>query len=212
MYKVAVLAVVATVALAMPHDFKSLPTTGDFPLPVVPFNFEATSYQYIYPNSGTRIVPADKFSSQRYSSSLNKIHEVQGTIDGEGEEVITSVETTDATTRTAVEWEEAHGCTTAQNVKVNPVNQTIATYFDGFSYAGVQYAPWELTRVKYHRLDSQGVQYFYKQSNLQLRFFVEIGAEESIVHDFASGLVERNDFTNADFAVSQCSAEVAFLQ
>ena len=94
------------------------------------------------------------------------------------------------------------------------MNQTISTYFEGFNYAGPQYAPWELTRVKYYRLDGNGIQFFYKQSNLQLRFFVELISEtESRVHDFSQGL-QPMDFTDADFEVSQCAAPsvVSFLQ
>ena len=131
---------------------------------------------------------------------MNRILDINGSINDEGDEVQTSIESTDATAGTAVEW-NASGCSNASGLQVAPVSQTIATYFDSFAYAGLQYAPWELTRVKYHRLDKGALQYFYKQSNLWLRFIVEVVSEtESRVHDFASGLTER-EFTVADFAV-----------
>ena len=143
---------------------------------------------------------------QRWSSTLNKIYDVQGIVNDDGDEVVVSAESTDVTAGTAVEYQsDKAGCTTATGVQSDYVNQTIATFFNDFTYAGVQYAPWELTRVKYHRLDRQSIQYFYKQSNLELRFFVEIVSDTlSRVHDFAGGLEEKS-FTSADFVVPQCS-------
>ena len=206
--KIVTLSVVATVALSMPTDFlptnEDVPVHADFPVPVVPWNFETTSYTYLYSNG--RLAPANEWNMQRWSSTLNKIYDVQGAINDEGDEVVVSAESTDVTAGTAVEYSsDKPACTTATGVQSNNVNQTIATFFDQFSYAGVQYAPWELTRVKYHRLDGKGVQYFYKQSNLELRFFVEIVSDTlSRVHDFAGGLEEKS-FTDADFVVSQCN-------
>ena len=50
--KFAFLSVVATVALAMPHDFEptmaDVPVHADFPMPVIPSNFEASSYTYLW--------------------------------------------------------------------------------------------------------------------------------------------------------------------
>lgn len=219
MYKFATLAIVATVSLAMPHDFNSttadVPTFGDNPMPTIPPNFEASSYSYIWANG--RLAPTNEFSNQRWSSSLNKIYEETGVIDADsGDEIVQNAEATDATTHTAVEYNQGKACYTATNVQVDSVQYTIATFFNQFTYAGTQYAPWELTRVKYHRLDGKGVQYFYKQSNLELRFFVELVSETtSKVHDFASGLVAKT-FTDADFVVTQCQAAPAeptpFLQ
>lgn len=213
--KIAVLAVVATVSLAMPHDFAAteadIPVHADFPMPVVPWDFEATAYTYLWSNG--RLAPANEWSTQRWSSTLNKIYEVTGIVNDEGDEVASSIESTDATAGTAVEYNQGQACTNAHGLQVDPVNMTIATYFNQFAYAGVQYAPWELTRVKYHRLDGQGVQYFYKQSNLQLRFFVELTSETTMkIHDFASGL-EAKQFTDADFVIAECSpAAMPFLQ
>ena len=48
MFKLTALAIVATAVTAMPHDFKNTPVSGDFPMPAVPWNFEATSYHYIW--------------------------------------------------------------------------------------------------------------------------------------------------------------------
>ena len=94
-------------------------------------------------------------------------------------------------------------CLSAANIPVENVSTQISQYFDDFVYAGVQYAPWELTRVKYHRLDGQGIQYFYKQSNQMLRFIVWPGELNTYVWDFTDGLVET-DLTEADFVISQC--------
>ena len=213
--KFATLAIVATVSIAMPQDISEIPVTAEFPMPVIPWDFEAASYSYIFANG--RLAPTNEFSTQRWSSTLNRIYEETGVIDADsGDEVVSSAESTDVSAASAVEFSEAKGCFTATNVQSNPVNQTIATFFDQFTYAGVQYAPWELTRVKYHRLDGAGVQYFYKQSNLQLRFFVELTSEtQSRVNDFAAGLVAKT-FTESDFVVAQCTAAPAeptpFLQ
>ena len=45
------------------------------------------------------------------------------------------------------------------------VSNVINGFFNGFTYKGAQYAPWDLTRVKYYRLDGPGIQYYYKLSN-----------------------------------------------
>ena len=212
MYKFATLAIVATVSLAMPHDFNSTtadtPVFGDNPMPTIPANFEASSYSYIWADG--RLAPTNEFSNQRWSSALNKIYEETGVIDADsGDEIVLSAEATDATAHTAVEYNQGKACVQASDVQVDSVQYTIATFFNQFTYAGTQYAPWDLTRVKYHRLDGKGVQFFYKQSNLQLRFFVELVNETTTkVHDFASGLVEKS-FTDADFVVSQCQAAPA---
>ena len=213
MFKLAAIAVVATIATAMPSDIKEATLLhGDFPMPVVPWDFEATSYEYIY-TVGGRLRPSNLYRSQRVSSALNRIYEVEGAIDEDGNEIVTSVESTDATSRTAVEYNVGKPCVTATDVQVGYVNQTIHEYFNGYTYAGAQYAPWELTRVKYFRLDGNGVQYFYKQSNLSLRFFVELFSEtEYRVHDFSNGLQEKT-FSTSDFVVDQCQqAPEVFLQ
>ena len=101
-------------------------------------------------------------------------------------------------------------CSDASNVPVEDVATQISHYFDSFTYAGVQYAPWELTRVKYHRLDGQGIQYFYKQSNLMLRFVVWPGETTTYVWDFREGLVET-DFTQADFTIDQCKSAESLI-
>ena len=215
--KITTFAIVATVsALAMPHDFlpssEDVPVHADFPMPVVPWNFEATSYTYMWASG--RLAPTNEWNTQRWSSTLNKIYEITGIVNDEGDEVPVTIESTDVTAKTAVEYQQDKaGCVTSTNVQAQNVNQTIATFFDTFTYAGTQYAPWELTRVKYHRLDSAGVQYFYKQSNLELRFIVELISDTtSKVHDFAQGLEEKA-FTDADFVVSQCQqAAMPFLQ
>ena len=212
--KFATLAVVATVSLAMPTEIDHsgpVPVTADFPVPVVPWDLEATSYTYIY--AGGRLAPANEWSMQRWSSSLNRIYEVTGVINDDGDEVPTSIESTDVTAKSAVEYTEGKPCTTASDVQAMNVNQTIATFFEQFSYAGPQFAPWELTRNKYYRLDGKGVQYFYKQSNLQLRFFVEVIDETtSKVHDFQGGLEEKT-FTPEDFTITQCTPSATpFLQ
>ena len=155
MYKLISLAVVATVAIAMPTDFQpttmDVPVHADFPMPVVPWDFEATAFVYSY--TGGRLRPLNQWSTSKYSSALNRIYDASGIIDENGDEVAVNIESTDATTRTAQEFTQGKPCTTADNVQVESVNKTIATYFEGFSYAGPQYAPWELTRVKYYRLD-----------------------------------------------------------
>ena len=53
--KLITFAVVATVAIA--NDFLNEEVQGDFPMPVVPWNFETTSYTYIYSNG--RLAPAN---------------------------------------------------------------------------------------------------------------------------------------------------------
>ena len=208
MFKTFTLAIVATVALAMPHDFAvdpaEIPVHAEFPLPVVPWDFEASSYTYIWANS--RLAPANQWRTSRFSSTLNMYFDSEGIINDEGDEQVTSSEATDATRKTAVEYTDGKGCVNADGVQIDNVNQTLATFFDTFTYAGLQYAPWELTRVKYHRLDSQSgnIQFYYKQSNQQIRFFVELlndGTQR--VHDFSAGLVAKT-FTKQDFAVTQC--------
>jgi hypothetical protein len=37
------------------------------------------------------------------------------------------------------------------------VSNVINGFFNGFTYKGAQYAPWDLTRVKYYRLDGPGI-------------------------------------------------------
>ena len=212
MYKYFTLAVIATVVSAMPHDFKKTEVKGDNPMPTVPANFEATSYTYIFSNG--RLAPANEWSTKRYSSTLNKIYEVEGIVNDEGDEVTTNAESTDASAKTSEEYTQGKACSTNTNVQVDNVSTQIATFFDQFSFAGLQYAPWELTRVKYYRLDGNGVQYYYKQSNLALRFFVELISDtQSRVHDFSGGLIEKN-FTDADFVISECQASMPgeFLQ
>lgn len=203
MYKLATIAIVATVAAGQATR-ADIPVHADFPMPAVPWNFEAQSYSYFYENG--RLVPDNQWALQRWCSDQNKIYEASGYIDDDGNEIPVEIEVTDATRQTAIEYNQnATGCQNFTNVQVQYVNQTIATFFDNFTYAGTQYAPWELTRLKYHRLDGPGVQYFYKQSNLQLRFIVELeNGEQRRVHDFAQGLVQQ--WFGADaFIIQECS-------
>ena len=163
MYKLLSLTIIATVVVAMPHDFPAkadTPVHADFPMPVLPWDFEATAYAYIWSNG--RLAPANTWTTQRYSSSMNKIFDMDGIIDENGDEIVNSSESTDVNSESAVEYTEGKPCVVATNVQQMNVNQTIATFFDSFTYAGLQYAPWELTRVKYHRLDKESIQYFYK--------------------------------------------------
>ena len=195
MFKTLILATVATFSLAQ-----------DYPMPVVPSDFSAQSIHYTYTNN--RLAPTGAWSTQKWSSKLNKIFEAQGTLNDDGDEVVDSSEVTDATAKTSVSWRSGDSaCTDASNVPVENVATQISHYFDSFVYAGVQYAPWELTRVKYHRLDGQGIQYFYKQANLMLRFVVWPGETTTYVWDFREGLVETA-FTEGDFSIDQCKASV----
>ncbi len=99
-------------------------------------------------------------------------------------------------------WREGEGFKMASGVIADDVFEQIDNLFANYTYAGVQYAPWELTRVKYHRLDSQGVQYFYKQSDLMVRFIAWPGLNETKVFDFPYGFIST-DFTEADFSIYQ---------
>lgn len=132
MYKYFTLAVIATVATCMPHDFKKgeVPTQDANPMPVVPANFEATSYAYIWSNG--RLAPANEWSTKRYSSDLNKIYEVEGVVNDEGDEVTTSAESTDVASKTSVEFTEGKACTTNTNVQADNVSTQIATFFEQF--------------------------------------------------------------------------------
>ena len=184
--------------------FATLSLTQDVPMPDVPSDFVAESMHYTYTNN--RLAPTGQWQTQKWSSKLNKILETQGSLDEDGDEVVEQAEVTDATAKTAVSWKSGDAaCTDAQNVPVENVATQIAQYFEGFTYAGVQYAPWELTRVKYHRLDGKGIQVFYKQSNLMLRFIVWPGETTSYVWDYRDGLV-ATDFTEGDFTINQCKA------
>ena len=197
MFKALIFATVATLSLAQ----------SDYPMPDIPSDFVAESIHYTYQNK--RLAPTGQWQSQKWSSKLNKIYETQGTFDDEGDEVVDSIEVTDATAKTAVSWKTGETtCTNAQNVPVENVASQLANFFDGFTYAGVQYAPWELTRVKYHRLDGKDVQFFYKQANLMLRFIVWPGETTTYVWDYRDGLV-ATDFTDADFTIEQCKAKSA---
>ena len=193
MFKALIFATVATLSLAQ-----------DYPKPVVPNNFVAESIHYTYANN--RLTPTGAWSSQKWSSKLNKIYDAQGSLDDEGDEVLDNAEVTDATAKTSVSWKTGDAkCQSAANIPVEDVSVQISHYFDGFVYAGVQYAPWELTRVKYHRLDGQGIQYFYKQSNQMLRFIVWPSDSTTYVWDFTDGLVET-DLAEKDFVIIGCMA------
>ena len=199
MFKTLILATIATLSLAQ-----------DYPRPVIPSDFVAESVHYTYANN--RLAPTGAWSVQKWSSKLNKIYEAQGTLNDDGDEVVEEAEVNDATAKTSENWKSGDAkCSDAENVPIEDVASQIAHYFDEFEYAGIQYAPWELTRVKYHRLDGQGIQYFYKQANLMLRFVVWPGETTTYVWDFRDGLV-ATDFTEADFTIDQCkSAEESLI-
>ena len=93
MYKFIVIAVCATLSLAQEN-----------PMPHIPGDFEATSYHFKWDN--TRLSPLNTWSTQKWSSKLNKIYEMEGTINDEGDEMTTSAEVTDATAKTASIFKE----------------------------------------------------------------------------------------------------------
>ena len=130
--KFTTLAVVATVTLAMPTDFNQtggIPVGGDYPMPTIPDNFEASSYSYLWENG--RLTPTNEFSNQRWSSALNKIYEEGGVIDADsGDEVVDYAEATDATAKTAVEYNQGKACYTATDLQVDSVQYTISTFFN----------------------------------------------------------------------------------
>lgn len=72
------------------------------------------------------------------------------------------------------------------------VNNVINGFFNGFSYQGTKYAPWDLTRVKYYRLDGPGIQYYYKISNMQMRFIAYPGDATTVVFDFKNGWAQKS--------------------
>ena len=78
---------------------------------------------------------------------------MEGTINDDGDQVTTSAEVTDAFAKTALTYREDQGCSSAKDVQIDNVADTISHFFDGYTFAGPQYAPWELTRNKYYRLD-----------------------------------------------------------
>jgi len=67
-------------------------------------------------------------------------------------------------------YSKGQECSTVGDNMILDVSNVINGFFNGFSYKGPQYAPWDLTRVKYYRLDGPGVQFFYKISNQVMRF------------------------------------------
>ena len=189
MYKLVVLAVCATLSLAQQ------------PMPLMYGDFEATSYHFTWDN--TKITPLNTWTTQKWSSMLNKIYEIEGTINDDGDQITTAAEVTDVTAKIALTYREDEGCKTASDVQVDNVADTIAHFFDGFTFEGLQYAPWELTRNKYYRLDGKGMQYFYKVSNLQVRFIAWPGETETKIFDFQGGLTEEV-YTPSDFVLPQC--------
>ncbi len=67
--KFALLAVLATVGFA--QDRSDVPVHADNPMPSVPNDFVAKSYHYTY--QGNRLFPSGTWSTQKWSSKLNKI-------------------------------------------------------------------------------------------------------------------------------------------
>ncbi len=65
MFKTLVIATFATLSLA-----------ADYPLPDVPQDFVGDSIHYLFQNN--RLIPTHTFSTQKWSSKLNKIYDAAG--------------------------------------------------------------------------------------------------------------------------------------
>ncbi len=74
--KLAFLAALATVGF----------TQDTFPMPVVPNDFVAASYHYLYQDS--KLTPLNTWSIQIWSSELNKMFDMEGTISEDGNKSI----------------------------------------------------------------------------------------------------------------------------
>ena len=104
MYKFLILAVCATLSLAQ----------QPYPMPLLFNEFEATSYHFIWDN--THITPLNTWSTQKWSSKLNKIYETEGVLSDDGDQMTTAAEITDAKAKTALTFRKDEGCNTASDV------------------------------------------------------------------------------------------------
>jgi hypothetical protein len=217
--KLTTLAVVAMVATASPFteqlkrfssELKVAATTiyGD-PLPNLPYNFEASCNVYIW--TGERLSDTGYWGYQKWSSDLNMIYDGQGIITDEGDNIPTDIAVSKMDQHVQYYYSSESGCSETTDFQGQDTKDAIDHAWDGLTYSGLQFAPWDLSRQRYNRLDGNGVQYYYKQQTNALRYIVEIG-RETRVYDYGQGFVEKS-WTEADFVLSECQSESStFLQ
>lgn len=70
--------------------------TMNFPLPVIPSDFEAAGDHYTW--DGKSIQPLGTWGTQRWSSQYNKIYEVQGTYDEDYNQITNAAYVIDSNT------------------------------------------------------------------------------------------------------------------
>ena len=138
-------------------------TTMNFPLPVIPSDFEAACDHYNW--DGKAIQPLGTWGTQRWSTQFNKIYEVSGTYDDDYNQITNEGYVIDSNTQSRTTYTQGQECSSNADNMILDVSNVIKGFFNGFTYKGAQYAPWDLTRVKYYRLDGPGIQYYYKLSN-----------------------------------------------
>jgi hypothetical protein len=105
------------------------------------------------------------WNTQRWSSQYNKIYEVDGTLDEDGNKITNAGYVIDSNSQTKQTYSAGQPCSIVSDNMILDVQNVINGFFNGFIFKGLQYAPWDLTRVKYYRLDGPGIQYYYKLSN-----------------------------------------------
>ena len=83
-------------------------------MPMIPSDFEASSSHFKWDK--TKLTPLKTWSTQKWSSKLNKIIEIEGTLNDKGDRVTTTAEVTDATAKTAHTYRLEEGCSESSGV------------------------------------------------------------------------------------------------
>ena len=133
------------------------------------------------------------------------IYDGQGINTQDGSFLTTDVTVSNISGKYDVYYDADSGCGEKYNTSSPSVQEQLTHAWDGLSYGGINIAPWDFTRKKYHVLNGHGIAYYYQQSNYAIRFIVEINSSTntSRVYDYGQGFIEKN-FTQEDFALKEC--------